>query len=155
MSVREHAYIETELCISISDLIIMTYEELLKRAKQNLPAAQQSRFEMPVAIVNIVKRTTIIKNFADIAKALRREPVHIAKFLFKELALPGVITGGELVLQGKLAPSTINKRLQDYVKEYVLCKECGKPDTNLSREGTITTIKCEACGARRTFKGIK
>jgi translation initiation factor 2 subunit 2 len=134
----------------------MDYEELLKRAKQNLPAAQQEgRFEVPIAMVNIVKRTTIIKNFADIAKTVRREPGHIAKFLFKELALPGSISTGTLVLQGKVAASTVNQRLQDYVKEYVLCKECGKPDTHLSKAGTITTIKCEACGARRTFKGVK
>ena len=133
----------------------MDYKELLKRAKQNLPAVQQSRFDIPVAIVSIVKKTTIIKNFADVAKTLRREPNHIAKFLFKELALPGSISGSELALQGKVFPSVINKRLHDYIKEYVLCKECGKPDTNMSREEGITTIKCEACGARRTFKGIK
>jgi translation initiation factor 2 subunit 2 len=114
---------------------------------------QQTRFETPVASVSIVKRTIVVKNLADIAKALRREPEHIAKFLFKELALPGVITSGELVLQGKVAPSAVNQRLQEYIKEYVLCKECGKPDTHLNKEGNITTIKCEACGARRTFKG--
>ena len=134
----------------------MNYEELLKRAKQNLPQTKsEGRFEMPVANASIVKRTTVIRNFADIAKALRRQPEHIAKFLFKELALPGVFDGSTLVLQGKVAPSVVNQRLKDYASEYVLCKECGKPDTQITKEGGITAIKCEACGARRTFKGAK
>jgi len=107
---------------------------------------------MPVAYVTIIKRQTIIKNFSEIAKTLRRDAKHISKFLFRELAIPGVIKGDELVLQGKASTTAINQRLQEYTKEYVICKECGKPDTIMSREDNITAIKCEACGAKKTFK---
>lgn len=134
----------------------MNYEELLKRARENLPQSKgESRFELPTANAVIVKRTTSVRNFSDIAKTLRRDVNHIAKFMFKELALPGSVENGVLVLQGKVAPSVVNQRLQEYIKEYVLCKECGKPDTQMTKDGEITTIKCEACGAKRNFKGIK
>ena len=134
----------------------MNYEELLKRAKKNMPQfSKASRFEVPAASVTALKRQTIIKNFQDIAKVLRRDPSHIAKFLFRELAVPGNINGDELVLQGKISSSIINHRINDYANEYVICKECGKPDTSLHKEDYFVSVKCEACGARRTLKNIK
>lgn len=134
----------------------MDYEELLKRAKKNMPQFNATaRFETPLAVVAVVKRQTSIKNFIDISKTLRREPSHMAKFLFKELAIPGAITGNELVLQGKISSMIINQRIKDYVNEYVICRECGKPDTSLHKEDYFTVLKCEACGARRTLKSIK
>jgi len=134
----------------------MNYEDLLKRARKNMPQfTGGARFEMPSASIVVVKRQTIIKNFTDIAKSLRRDPNHIAKFLFRELAAPGSITGTELVLQGKIPSSIINQRVSDYASEYVLCKECGRPDTSMHKEDNIIVIKCEACGARRTSKNIR
>lgn len=130
------------------------YEELLRKAKKNLPAsAEVSRFEIPKASVHVMGRQTYVKNFNEIAKALRRDPKHMAKFLFKELAVPGSL-GGELILQGKFSSDIVNKRIADYAKEFVMCHECKKPDTNLSKVGRIVFLKCEACGARRSVKRV-
>jgi translation initiation factor 2 subunit 2 len=132
----------------------MNYEEMLKKARANMPESQDTeRFEMPVADINIGKSTTI-RNFSEIAKTLRRDGKHLAKFLFRELAVPGNINGNELVLQGKINRDVIRQRLEEYTKEFVLCHECGKPDTNITEEAKIITIKCEACGARKTGKKI-
>ena len=35
------------------------------------------------------------------------------------------------------------------MKEFVYCKECGKPDTKLIKDERKYYIKCEACGAKR------
>ena len=132
----------------------MNYEELLKKAQSNLPQKKQAeRFEMPKPVVSQSGRQTSIKNLGDIAKILRREPKQIAKYLFKELAIPGTLKNGELVLQAKINFSMIDQRIRDYVKDCVLCNECGKPDTNVIEDKGISFIKCEACGARRTFRG--
>ena len=130
------------------------YKNLLERARKSLPSVSKAeeRFEIPLAEVQPGKQT-IIKNFSVIAKLLRRDEHHLAKFLFKELAIPGSMRSGELVFQGKVYGNLINQRIAEYVREFVLCNECGKPDTTLS-ENKITTIKCEACGARRTMKSI-
>jgi translation initiation factor 2 subunit 2 len=105
------------------------YQELLKRARANISVQETKRFEMPVASSSVVGRQTAVRNFFDVAKNLRREPKHLAKYLSKELAVPGEIRGAELFLQGKFPSSMINKRVEDYAKEFVLCHECGKPDT--------------------------
>jgi len=132
------------------------YFELLKRAKKGLPdlKKEDSRFEFPKAVVEVIGRQTTIKNLSDMAKILRRDPKHIVKFLLKELAIPGNLKNSELVLQGKIYENMINKKLEDYIKEFVLCKECGKADTIVERKGEMNFVKCEACGASRPLRAI-
>ena len=127
----------------------MNYEEMLKRAVKNLPTRTESRFEVPVASISVGKKQTSIKNFSDIVKVVRREPGDVAKYLFKELAVPGSVKGSELILQAKVPTALINQRIKEYVKDFVICKECGKPDTVLQKVNNYTFIKCEACGAKR------
>ena len=131
------------------------YEILLERARQKLPplSREEKRFEIPVADVQTGKQT-VVRNFAEIAKTLRREPKHLAKFLFKELAIPGSLKEGALFFQGKVYPVLINQRVQEYAKRFVLCNECGKPDTTVQEGKNIIFIKCEACGARRSMETI-
>jgi translation initiation factor 2 subunit 2 len=137
-------------------LILMpeSYLELLRRAKSALPQTKAAeRWEIPRAIVQISGKRTTVRNFIEIAKALRRDPQHIAKFLFKELAVPGNV-GEALELQGKFNSEQISRRIEDYAKEFVLCGECGKPDTQLTRKDRLWFIKCEACGAQRSARAV-
>lgn len=133
-----------------------TYEELLKKALEKAKAKTSGeRFEMPKAEITVQGAQTIIRNFSQIAAALRREEKHLMKYLAKELAAPAHLEGGRAVFQGSLQQRIVQQKLESYVKEYVLCKECGKPDTKLVKEGTVTIMKCEACGARAPVKQIK
>ncbi len=121
---------------------------------KSIPAKTESRFEIPTASVYTEKRQTTIKNFTDIAKKLRREVSEMSKFMFKELAMPGNMRGNDLILQGKAHSSLVNQRIKEYAKEFVLCKECGKPDTSIQKIDNYMFIKCEACGAKRPARRI-
>lgn len=135
----------------------MDYESLLNKAYENLPKIEErvDRFRIPVVETIIQGNQTIIKNFSQIAETLRREPSHILKFLTKELATPAGLSGTRAMFQAKISQKMIQQKLESYVKDYVLCKECGSPDTKLIKEGRITFIKCEACGAKSPLKAIK
>ena len=52
----------------------------------------------------------------------------------------------------KISANRINEKISQYVKEYVLCPECGKPDTRLMKEDKFIFIKCSACGAKKPVK---
>ncbi len=127
----------------------LEYERLLDRLYDRLPeqAKKPARFEIPKAIVEIHGKSTLIKNFSAIAKALRRDPRHLYKFFVKELGTTGSIEGDMLRLKGRFGPATINRKLEEYVKEYVLCPVCGKPDTHFIEMRGVRMLKCEACGA--------
>ncbi|MFH1473592.1 MAG: translation initiation factor IF-2 subunit beta [Candidatus Aenigmatarchaeota archaeon] len=135
----------------------MDYEKLLNKAYENLPKVEETteRFEVPEVDSMIQGRQTIIKNFSQICEALRREPKHVIKFLTKELATPAGFDGVRATFQSKLPGRMIQTKLGVYVRDYVICKECGKPDTKLVKEDRLTFLRCEACGAKASLKSIK
>lgn len=133
------------------------YEKLLEAAVEKMPKKLQEkdRFQIPEAVTEIQGNKTLIRNFGDIVSILRREPSHIAKFLFKELATPGNIQGSTLILQRKLPQTPIQEKIVSYVKNFVYCKICGEPDTRFAKDGRITFIQCDACGARSPYKAVR
>ncbi len=133
-----------------------TYEELLKGAMENLPkaAAGTERLEVPEPDILFQGTQTIIKNFSLIAKALRREPKHLLKFLSKELASPGSLDGDRAVFQTKLSLRVLQQKIESYKTEFVICKECKRPDTDLVVQNRILQLKCQACGARSAVREI-
>jgi len=131
----------------------MKYENLLKEAYNKLPdvSAQKARFEIPKIRGHFQGNKTILSNFYQIAAALNRKPEHIIKFLTKELATPATQKKNYIFLGTKVPASRINEQIEKYAEEYVLCKECGKPDTKLVKEDRYLFIKCLACGSRRSI----
>jgi len=133
------------------------YEKMLKEATEKIPkhVKEDKRLEIPAPQVLTQGTQTIISNFGEIANVLRRDPKHLAKFLFRELAKPGQIDkNSRLILQGKVYKQLIEKKLEEYIKEFVQCKECKKLDTILIKEKRYFFMKCEACGAKETIRKI-
>lgn len=132
----------------------MEYEKLLDKAYKQLPEVKTDtvRFEIPKAQGHIQGHKTIINNFLKIAQALRREPSHLQKYLLRELAAPGNLDGPRLILNRRISSILINKKVEQYTKDFVICKECGKPDTILKKEDRFTYVKCQACGAKHYIK---
>ncbi|PIN69771.1 hypothetical protein COV93_04095 [Candidatus Woesearchaeota archaeon CG11_big_fil_rev_8_21_14_0_20_43_8] len=57
-----------------------------------------------------------------------------------------------MILGTKITASLFNNKVRQYAEEYVLCSDCGKPDTKLIKEGDILYMKCQACGAKHYVK---
>jgi len=127
-----------------------TYDELLARARHNMPKSvlEKDRFEIPKVIGHLQGNKTIVSNFYSIADTLRRPKDHFLKYLLKELAAPGSLSHNALILGTKVPANKINQKIRQYANEFVLCQECGKPDTKLEKDGNLTYVKCTACGAR-------
>jgi translation initiation factor 2 subunit 2 len=133
---------------------IMEYTELLKRGRSQLPASvfEKQRFEIPKVLGHLQGNRTVISNFRQIANTLRRPVDHLLKYILKELATPGELTQSELIMGTKIAASRINEKIRSYAEEFVLCAECGKPDTQIVTEEEVSYLKCQACGAKRLVK---
>jgi len=132
----------------------MEYEKLLKRARERLPESvyEKERFEIPKVRGHIEGNKTIISNFNQISNILRRPADHLLKFILRELATPGDIRRGLLFLGSKVAASRINEKIRQYAHTFVLCPDCGKPDTEITREGDFSFLKCSACGSKHPVK---
>lgn len=127
---------------------------MLNEAYKKIKKVESSseRFEIPRVEGHFEGKKTVITNFFQIASYIRRNPEHFQKFMLKELATSGQKEGERLVLNNKIPSEKINQKIGQYVKEFVLCRECGKPDTELTKEDRITFIHCLACGAKHSVR---
>lgn len=133
------------------------YDNLLDMAWGKLPEKlkKYDRFELPEADCFVEGNTTIIRNFNEIADRLERESKYILKFLSKELAAPVTVVGNRVIIQRRLRKPQIDEKIKAYAKEYVICHECGRPDTKITSLESQKIIKCDACGGWWPLRRIK
>ncbi len=131
------------------------YEELLEKAYSKVESKVENgeRFEIPKIEGHFQGKKTILTNFIQLANHLRRSSEQLQKFLLRELAAAGVIEGERLVLNKNVPSAKINEKIEQYANEFVLCKECKKPDTEIIKQGRINLLHCLACGAKHPIRG--
>ena len=125
------------------------YEKLLKRIEKNISKKSDSvnRFELPLVDVTWEGKKTILRNFIDFPKALRRDPTIILQYLSKEFAVPAERVGDKVIFVGRRDPEDFKRLFEIYLKDYIECQTCMSPATKLEREHRISFLISEACGA--------
>ena len=133
------------------------YENLLKQAYSNITEKTESseRFVVPEAKAYVEGKTTVLENFSEIAAKVRRDQEHLMKFLFGELGTSGKIDGNRAIFNGKFEISLIKMMIKSYIEDYVICSECGKPDTRLVKDDRVMQLRCDACGSHRPVRKRK
>lgn len=102
-------------------------------------------------------RKTVFANIADICKRMKRTEEHVTAYLFAELGTNGSVDGSRrLVIKGRFQQKQIENVVRKYIIEYVTCKTCKSPDTELNKgENRLYFITCNNCGSRRSVTAIK
>ena len=120
------------------------YMALLNRAKIACPETIENheRFEIPELEILQEGKITVFRNFIDVTDKLRRDPQHVLQFLLKELGAPGNVEGRRAVFKAKISPNQINDKIQMYTETYVICSECGLPDTKMVKDGRTLMLEC-------------
>jgi len=129
---------------------------MLDRGMAETPDIQgdTERFEVPDPEVRQEGNVTVFENFQAVCSALDREPEHVMKFLQDELGTSGHIDeSGRARLTGDFGARRLGDAVDAYAEEFVVCPECGLPDTRLEREQGAVLLRCEACGARSATSG--
>jgi len=134
----------------------MDYKELLRRARSQLPPKvfEHKRFEIPPPHSSVIGMRTIIHNFKLISDTLNRDPQHVLKFLSKEMATAGTMDGARAIFKGKFGHNTIERLINRYTEEFVICPVCKRPDTKIVKERRLFFLICEACGARSSIRPV-
>ena len=134
----------------------MEYQEMLARARKRMPESvlEKARFEVMKVRGHFQGNRTCIANFYQIASSFNREPQHLFKYILRELATPGELRKPEALIGAKIGASRINEKIWKYANEFVLCRDCGKPDTKLTNDSHGASLKCMACGAKHPVKGV-
>ena len=129
----------------------MDYEEQLDRALEETPDIEgdSGRFEVPDPEVRQEGNVTVYENFQATLRRLSRDEDHVLRILQNELGTSAHIDeSGRARLTGEFSQRRVADALDEYVDRYVICSECGLPDTKLEREQGALLLQCDACGAR-------
>ena len=134
----------------------LDYEKMLDEAYGELTqeTLKQERFEVPRPFCTTFGARTIFQNFKEACDVLNRDPVHMLRFLSKELATAGIVDGNRAIFQGKFGTETFGRLLKRYVDEFITCPVCKRPDTKIVREKRLSFLVCEACGAKSSIKSV-
>ena len=129
------------------------YEKLLTAAYKDIKPVESKidRFEVPKIEGRLEGTKTILTNLNQIADYLRRDINHIIKYLSKQLATKANIKGQNVILTRKIPSKMINEKIELYVNNFVVCKECNKPDTEIIKQDRMDFIHCLACGAKHSI----
>ena len=130
------------------------YEKLLEEAYSKVTQVEGTgeRFEIPKIEGHFEGKKTILTNFNQVAAHIRRDPEHFKKYLSRELATPIIQEKDKTILNKKISSKQINPKIEQYVKDFVICRECGKPDTQIEKEDRTNFLHCLACGAKHPIR---
>lgn len=132
------------------------YEELLKRARSQIPevVSKRERLELPRINLSVIGMRTIVYNFKEVAEALNRDPQHLLKFLTREMATAATMQEARVIFQGKFSRETLERLTQRYMESFVTCPVCKRPDTKIVKEKRLSFLVCEACGAKSSVRQL-
>jgi translation initiation factor 2 subunit 2 len=127
---------------------------MLDEVYKSLPekSLKKERFEIPKMDSFVQGNRTVVRNFEAAMKIVQREPKHALKYITKQTATAASIDNGQLILKGRFSHHEIQRMFDEYVKRFVLCHVCGRPDTRIIEQHGVKVMKCTACGAISAIK---
>ncbi|KAJ8062548.1 hypothetical protein OCU04_009076 [Sclerotinia nivalis] len=150
------AHDETKL-IPYGQLLSRFFTLLAQKNPDHASSGSKSYKIPPPQCLREGNKKTIFANIAEICKRMKRTDEHVTQYLFAELGTNGSVDGSRrLVIKGRFQQKQIENVLRKYIMEYVTCKTCRSPDTELNKgENRLFFITCNSCGSRRSVTAIK
>jgi len=139
-------------------LLLSRFFTLLNQFNPDILSSGSKSYKIPPPqCLREGNKKTIFANIAEICKRMKRNDEHVTQFLFAELGTSGSVDGSKrLVIKGRFQQKQIENVLRRYIVEYVTCKTCRSPDTELSKgENRLYFVTCNSCGSRRSVTAIK
>lgn len=136
------------------NLLLSRFFTMLNAHNPDLMSGSKSYKIPPPQCLREGNKKTIFANIAEICRRMKRSDEHVTQFLFAELGTTGSVDGSRrLVIKGKFLQKQIENVLRRYIGmptlkmsveaserhangaavEYVTCKTCRSPDTELVR----------------------
>ena len=125
------------------------YEDLLTQAFETMPevTSTHSRWSLPEPKVRSEGNVTVYENFKNTVEILNREADLVLKFLQNEFGTSANIDDtGRARLTGSFSTDRVFSVIKSFSQAYVICPECGLPDTKLQEKNNSLMLHCEGCG---------
>eukprot|EP01111_Echinosteliopsis_oligospora_P015338 TRINITY_DN603_c0_g1_i2.p1 TRINITY_DN603_c0_g1~~TRINITY_DN603_c0_g1_i2.p1 ORF type:complete len:144 (+),score=28.20 TRINITY_DN603_c0_g1_i2:502-933(+) len=119
--------------------------------------SKQKRYVMnPPQVFKDGTKKSVWANFTEICGVMKRKPDHVLNYVLAELGTNGSVDGSQrLVIKGRFQSKQIENVIKHYIQEYVACRTCRSPDTELKKENRLYFLCCKGCGSSRSVAAIK
>ncbi|KAI5151556.1 translation initiation factor 5 [Enteropsectra breve] len=104
------------------------------------------RYKMPILAITHETKRTFLTNIEQIAKALYRDPAHVAKYIGMSVGCTQGCDNKRYFLNGIFESERLESVLYDFIDLFVLCKECSNPETKFVEQDVLSR-SCNSCGA--------
>lgn len=93
---------------------------------------------------------TVVVNLSSVAQSLARPGSHVIKWFGQDLGAQTNIDPPDdrWIINGSHDAEVLQKSLFTFIEKFVLCDDCGNPETDISIKDDIIRKDCKACGAR-------
>lgn len=135
------------------EVVPYTTEYLLDRAYESF-SMEKKKMNITPPEFERKDRKSYIKNFAKLCQSLGREPEEIRLYIGKELQMDTSIKdGGILKIDGLVQRvGEIEKIIEEFVKNNMMCKSCNSCKTKTQKVGRLTYMICEVCKSKLAIK---
>lgn len=111
------------------------------------------RYKMPVVYGKVEGRgngiKTVIPNISEVALSLHRSPAEVCKFFGTEIGAQTSYSEKDdrAVVNGQHTDPQLQDMMHKYIEKYVICPNCGLPETEYKIRNGCIYHRCAACGA--------
>ena len=92
-------------------------------------------------------KITILTNMDKFSKELMFDKNILIRILGKKLSCKsGIDKNNIYYLQGEYSNEQVKRTLYSFIKEYLLCVTCNKPEVNIKYKKNKIKQKCRSCG---------
>jgi len=118
------------------------------------------RYKMPALKTKVEGRgngiKTVIDNCVAVATALQRPAEYVCKHFGFELGAQCQMNAKteRYIVNGSHEASTLQDKLDVFIKNWVLCQSCENPETSIKVKDGIINSSCKACGWRGELKAV-
>lgn len=99
---------------------------------------------------------TVVDNCVDVARALQRPSEYVCKHFGFELGAQCQMNAKteRYIVNGSHEASTLQDKLDIFIRNWVLCPSCDNPETSLKCKDGAIQCTCKACGYRGDLKVV-
>lgn len=112
------------------------------------------RYKMPLVFGKVEGRgngiKTVIPNISEVSLSLHRDAGEVNKFFGCELGAQTTysVENDRAVVNGSHTDNALQSMIHKYIESFVLCPQCGLPETHYKIKDGCIYHKCAACGAK-------
>lgn len=96
-------------------------------------------------------RKTFFTNFVECCKNVNRDIEFVKTFYENNLGVSMSITGdGSLMINKMYNEKEISEVYVRFLKEYVICPQCGSGNTEMIRDDRLAFLMCNSCKSKQS-----